>query len=784
MDKHTLEVLEFGNIVDEVTAYCRTEEGKTFLREQKHATDKEEHEIGLQQAVDMRRILESGEKEPDLTFPPVEHLLPLVEKEGSVLEPAELLGIALFLNSSISFGKYISRWLDSFPESPLSAFFPLPHVNEVIREIYFYFEKDGKIKEKNVPELKRISRTIGRVKQDIQDLVQKYLKNTQFREFWQTDVPAQRSSRTVLPLKAQYKNRIKGIVHEVSSTGATLFVEPYEVVEKNNSLAEKENEYKAEVHRILRRLSELIRNRLHDIRMMVGRIAALDSLYGKSKYSSIHRCVQAESIDKGVRLIKARHPLLGKECVPIDLEIKPDINILIISGPNTGGKTVTLKTAGLLALMNQFGMEIPAAEGTAMPLFSSILVDIGDEQSIKESLSTFSAHLARLSEFHRQAEKSSLVLLDELGAGTDAEEGSALAMALLDSFLEKKCIVLTTTHQNLLKSYAASSPQAENASVDFNADTFQPTYRLTLGFPGESHAIDIAQKNGLPQDIISRAVTYLKTGKTDVSKLIKELNEKNRELMQRDEELASREEEVAQQAANLEEEKRTLAVREIELKKEGIRSLKALLSESRKTLENLVRKVKETNASPETVREVKDFLSAVEETSVEEGENLEKEEALYREAPEEEISEGSLVKIKSTGKTGTVIRRGKRGAWVIETGSVKIEMKAQNLTPVTALKKESPRYDTAGITPSSEAVFQLDLRGYRLEEALEVLEKQIDSCLISGMYEFSVIHGFGEGVLQNGVHRFLRSSPVVADFHFAHPDQGGFGKTHVSLSRG
>jgi DNA mismatch repair protein MutS2 len=356
-------------------------------------------------------------------------------------------------------------------------------------------------------------------------------------------------------------------------------------------------------------------------------------------------------------------------------------------------------------------------------------------------------------------------------------------MALLDYFAEKDCVVLTTTHQNLLKNYAATRDRAENASVEFDAETLQPTYRLILGFPGESHAIDIAVNSGLDDRVVRTASDYLHSGRTDVSELIRNLNEKNRELTEKETDLNRRAAELESRIAAAEEERKSLAAQTIDLKKEGIRDLNILLSESRKTLENLVKQVKETAASPQSRKEVKTFLEEMAGSVSSQSEELEQEEEQLRELPDAPVLEGAQVKIRRTGKTGTVVRKDKSGSWIVETGSVKISMREEEFVPVQKGKEEKLKIDTGGIVPSSKAHFELDLRGFRLEEALAALEKQIDSCLISGLYEFSIIHGHGEGILQRGVHQFLSASRQVGEYHFAHPEQGGFGKTHVVLHR-
>ncbi len=370
------------------------------------------------------------------------------------------------------------------------------------------------------------------------------LESSANRAYWQTTTPTQRDGRVVLPLKTQYKGRVQGIVHEMSSSGSTLFIEPLEVVEKNNAIVQEENLYRLEVRRILRELTAEVSRRASELDGFVGQVSALDTWLARARYAVLHDCRRADPHPDTVTLATARHPLLGSGVVPVSITVGGEQRVLIITGPNTGGKTVSLKTVGLLALMNQFGMEIPAGDGSALPLFHSIFADIGDEQSIQQSLSTFSGHVKNLSAIVQRAGARSLVLLDELGAGTDPQEGVALAMALLDHFMARGCIVMATTHHGILKNYGATRPGAQNASMGFDRDTLAPTYRILMGVPGESHALQIARRSGMPENVLRDAFSYLDDERTDISKLVSHLAERHQKLSVAEEEAKAREHEL------------------------------------------------------------------------------------------------------------------------------------------------------------------------------------------------------------------------------------------------
>ncbi|MCL2127372.1 MAG: Smr/MutS family protein, partial [Treponema sp.] len=458
--------------------------------------------------------------------------------------------------------------------------------------------------------------------------------------------------------------------------------------------------------------------------------------------------------------------------------------------------TVTLKTAGLLAMMNQTGLALPAAEGMALPVFDGIYADIGDEQSIGQSLSTFSAHITNIAAIIACSTGNSLALLDELGSGTDPQEGSAIAMAVLDCLIERETRLLVTTHHGILKNYGYSRPEVENASVEFDPRTLSPTYRIITGVPGESRALEIAGRNGLPAEIVARAASYIEDGHSDISALISGLKEKHRDLdslavKARNEERLLRDERRKSDLKEL-----RLRQKELELKAGFAGKLRSLLDESRKTLENLVRELKESPPAAEgaLAREktlkVKEFLGDLARTVEAEDAALEEEEAAAaallagsaggagKFAPGMEVFAGG------GSRRGRLVRPGKKNrfgnTWIVETGSLRVSFPESALVPAAPLKTGSftASLDLAG---SPAARPEINLCGMRLEEALESLRRQIDSAALQGLGVFSVVHGKGDGILQKGVHDLLKKEPAVADYYFARPEFGGFGKTEVIL---
>jgi DNA mismatch repair protein MutS2 len=761
--------------------------------------------------------LGSGDEEPRGSFPDIGPLLPVLGVRGSSLTLDEAYALGLFIDRAEALKRWISPDRVSGPgparegPSPLGALVSrLPDCAPVSREIFRVVDREGKIRD--LPELREIKRRIRTLAGELEALSAAYTGNEEFRRMLRSALPSQRDGRLVLAVKANYRNRVKGIVHEVSSSGQTVFVEPEEVVEKNNLLLMENRRLDAEIRRILRDLTGRIAEYRRGLEEFHGGILYLETLRARARYGYETRGALALDGGSGdspgiVALKKARHPLLGASAVPIDFTM--DVRTVIVTGPNTGGKTVALKTLGLFALMNQAGLALPAREAV-LPVFDGVYADIGDEQSLSQSLSTFSAHMINIASIIKNAGAGSLVLLDELGSGTDPEEGSAIAMAILDHLITRGVRLVVTTHHGLLKNYGYTREGVENASVEFDGRTLSPTYRIVMGIPGESRAVDIAEGIGLPASVIRAARGYLDEERSDVSALIASLKEKHRNLDAAGEARKAEEERLREERRRADLRELRLRQKEAELKAGGMGNLRRLLSESRKTLENLVREVKEGELSREKTVKVKEFLRDLEEAAAAEDAVLEEENRRLAEARRRiggDEPAGSLVKALSpqagiplgpgtevlvptfmgAGEhRGRIVRADKKGSpenspsWIVEIGSLKMSFPEPDLIPLPAGEKKAV-IAPADLAEGRAARFELNLRGMRLEEALEALGRQIDAAVLGGLREFSVIHGKGDGILQRGVHEFLKTQPMVADYYFSRPELGGFGRTEVAL---
>ena len=805
MNDKTLKLLEFDKIRAAAAALAMSEEAGRIILEEEILRDREEVKKlkNLAAAIQDRIIFSEGENPESL--PDISSILKKLEVEGTVLETDEVYALGIFIIRAEAFRQWLLKpfreeQTQIQDENPLSeAAAGIPSCLDVSSDVFKIIDREGKLRD--LPELRDIRKRIGALKKDIDSIGARYANNDDKRRMLQSDLPSQRDGRLVLAVKANFRGRIKGIVHEVSSSGQTIYVEPEEVVEKNNELLIENRRLEAEIRRVLRELSGRIAPKLEKLKIFHDAVIFLETIRARARYGFENKGVFAAEPDTGKLLLKkARHPLLGRRAVPLDLNMDEGIRTVIITGPNTGGKTVALKTLGLLAMMNQFGLALPAEEGTALPVFDGVYADIGDEQSISQSLSTFSGHMTNIADILSRITDRSLVLLDELGSGTDPEEGSAIAMAILDHFIERKIRLIVTTHHGILKNYGYTREGVENASMEFDSRTLSPTFKIVMGIPGESRALDIAYRNGFPADLVGRARSYLDEERSDVSALIAGLKEKHRELDAAAEAGKKEERRLLEERRQSDLKELRLRQKEIQLKNDGVGSLRKLLGESRKTLENLVREVKEGELSRDKTLRVKEFLSSLEAQVEEEEAVLSKEISALseerRRADEDAGADGSIefepgmeVLAGDFRRRGRLLRPDKKGSgdgpvsWIVEIGSLKMSFPEKELLPVKGSGSSSKAGASwaADLAPSSPAQIELNLLGMRLPEAQEALTKQIDSAIIGGLGEFAVVHGKGDGILCKGVHEFLKNDPRVADYHFSRPELGGFGRTEVVL---
>ena len=817
----SLALLEFDVIRRRAAGYARNAEAERRVLRDVPCADEAAFQAARDEARYITARLASGNREPSAYLPDIGEMLPRLGVEGVVLGLDAVFAVGMFLRE----GAALLRWLagdglagaeKKAGDTPsgggtapgLCGYRGQAVLRDVEAAVFQVVDQNGVIRD--VPSLRAIKRNIAALEKEAQGLVKRYHADPQTRGYLQSDVPPERDGRLVIALKANHRGKIRGLVREVSATGQTLFLEPDDVVEKNNALVIEKRAYEVEVARILGEVSARIGAEAAALREFYEAVVALDVLRAKAKYSFETGGVFAQvSPDRVIRLKAARHPLLGDKAVPLDFEMGASCSCVVITGPNAGGKTVMLKTTGLFALMNQAALAIPAAEGTCLPFFDGVYADIGDDQSIAESLSTFSAHIKHISSIMERATARSLVLLDELGSGTDPLEGGAIAMAVADWFTEARIKTLVTTHHGGLKNYAWTREGVENASLAFDEDSLAPAYRVVMGIPGESHALHIAERNALPAQVAARAREFLRGGDADVAALIRVLSAKREEAECLKERL------LAEKVA-LTEERRRADLRELRLRQKENEihrgeagMLRGYLRESRKELENLVKELREGEITREKTRKVKDFIAALEAKAAEADEGVqqaersigEAEQAL-RESPQHDLSPcaaasavapsaiaqngapwepGTAVLAGTRNLRGVIKRRVKKGFYAVEIGSVTMTLPETDLRAARE-EKAAPVPTVQVEIAATPPRIELNLRGMRAAEAVDALRVQLDGAVIGGLRTFSVVHGKGDGILSGVVHDYLKSRPEVAAFHFSRPELGGFGRTEVELA--
>ena len=845
MDTNTLQILDYFRVRNQVASYCKSEEAKVELENRLPFTDVNTIQEHKNRSIEWQLFINSGVKNPLRGFETIKPLFKRMKVEGNALELEEIYYLGNFtkitkdvkevfaINSTDDINKNSNQ-----NQTPLVSKIAneIPSLEVAENAIFRIIDEKGELKD--LPEIRAIKQNILKIRNEIDSVIKSFTNNAELKDALQSSVPALRQDRQVLAIKANHRGKIRGIVHEVSGSGQTVFIEPDEAVRKNNELIQEEYRLQQEIKRILRELTNTLKEFTEDFQLAHEKMLVLDTSYAVARYGIETDSVFAQTCSGDFQspiLKQARHPLLGAKAIPIDVEFSKEANegrghrVLIITGPNTGGKTVTLKTIALLSMLNQSGFPVPAKEGTMLPIFTNVFADIGDEQSLDESLSTFSGHMKNIAHALKNADNHSLILLDELGSGTDPQEGGAIAMAVLDELIKKDSFVLVTTHHGILKNYGYTHQSCTNASVEFDSETLSPTYRILMGVPGESHALDIANRNGLPLDICQAASDYITDKKADVSALIKGLNEKHEELANIEAEVRRKEQKVNEKWRKIDLKDLRIKQKEYELREIGYKKSRDFLDESRKMLENLVRELREGEITREKTLKVKETIARLTEAVEAEKVNLQEEKDLLQKAEAEQADKVSPVSKETQSSSsvgafesvtlkpgfkvtfgrnkmeGVLVGKTKNNLWTVQVGSMKFSAKESELTLLSKasssgvsveLDKEIPKKATdsfenygtdnrvkfgASVIHSERPVFELKLLGMRYEEAIKALQKQLDLCAIHNFKDFSVIHGKGNGVLQQAVQETLKKYTCVKEFHCARPEDGGFGKTYVTL---
>ena len=719
----------------------------------------------------------------------------LLAKKGGSLTMRQLLEVQNVLGISSEVVAFMHD--DALPE--------LKYIGEMVdliveftaleKEISRCILTEDEMADNASPKLKDIRRSIHQQNQAIKNKLSRIITSSSNKTYLQDAIVTMRDGRYVIPVKQEYRSFFPGMVHDQSKGGATLFIEPQGVVELNNKLRELEVEEQLEIARILAELSSRVAEHYREIRSNLELLTKLDFIMAKGKLScKMHASEPKIDADGELRLISARHPLIEyKKAVPVDIRIGGDYRTLIITGPNTGGKTVSLKTAGLLVMMAQSGLHIPASHASTLPIFGEVFADIGDEQSIEQSLSTFSSHMKNIVSIIDKASYDSLVLVDELGAGTDPTEGAALAIAILERFYDSGALTMATTHYNELKKYALATSGVENAAMEFDVETLTPTYRLLIGVPGKSNAFEISKKLGLSESVIERASEHIKHGDMEFENVISSIEDDKRKAAADRLDAESMRAEIEERLKKLEEKEKAVSEKRADIIAEAKREARELLRETKSAVKDVqkdLRRLQKSGAhtnlntgalekSRRKINEAEDLVS----------------EKVVKQVNSEPVSADTLkigdrVKLLTIGQNGTILSLpDEKGNLMINIGALKVKARLQDLMLINEGKdrkpqaKSSSKYGSLLRSKSSSVSASINVRGKNLEDALADVEKYLDDVYMAGLDMVSIIHGRGGGILKDGIRQMLKRKKYVDSYGAASYNDGGEGVTIVRMKK-
>ncbi len=787
MNDQTFKKLELDKILDRLSRCCVTSYGKEMVERIKPSTDMTLVEQRMAETTEARRVLRVKGAPP---FGGIRDIRGSLERsnKGAVLQPDELLAIADFLRGSKGLKDFCLASEQDIPaiKDLAGQIVPITALENILTRS---ITDEGEVADRASDKLYGLRQKIRVYQARIKDKLNEIIRSPGTRKLLQDPIVTIRDGRYVVPVKQEYRHQFPGLVHDQSASGATLFVEPMAVVEMNNQLRQTKAAERKEVELILRRLTERVSSVSEELTASQEAVARLDVIFAKGRLSEIMDG-GAPKLNKDGRLeiVQGRHPLIEGEVVPVIIRLGRDFDTLVITGPNTGGKTVTLKTVGLFVLMAQCGLHLPAQSGTEIAIFRNIFADIGDEQSIEQSLSTFSSHMTNIIDIVRQADSKTLVLLDELGAGTDPTEGSALAMSILEYLHRQGVKTVATTHYSELKAFAYSTQGIENASVEFDVKTLRPTYHLMIGVPGGSNAFEIAARLGLPQNLVDRARQFLSGEQVKVAELIQRLEENQKVSARERQDAENIRRQLAAEREQLRERQLELENRRARVMREAHEEAARLVKEARREAEEMIKLLKDQfsrqleRANLEAARQARKQL-AEQEQRLDEGKERYQEKSPGK--TPKRLKPGMKVFIPRLNQNAYVLEEAdNQGEVQVQAGIMKIKVKKEELRLIETSGRE--QWERSGVArlvfnKSSHISPELDLRGLTVAEAREKVDKYLDDAVLAGLTQVRLIHGKGTGALRSALNDWLKNHPQVAQFGLADLRQGGSGATEVTL---
>ena len=655
---------------------------------------------------------------------------------------------------------------------------------EEVREIENFISEaindEGVLKDDASIGLRDVRRQKQNINANIKEKFDELISNKNTQNAIQERIVTQRNDRYVIAVKTDFKGLVKGIEHDRSATGSTVYIEPLNVVSLNNKLREYEAREREEIRKILLRITEIVKTKKEEILEIKEILERLDFIDAKTTYSVNKKCIVPKIINKEyLKLVEARHPLIDENTVvPINFELGNPENIMLITGPNTGGKTVTLKVAGLLTIMALSGIPIPANEKTEVGYFHNVLADIGDEQSLEQNLSSFSGHVSKIKDIIEHASSKSLVLMDELGSGTDPMEGAAFAMAIIDYLNKKHVTSIITTHYSEVKAYAFNTTGIKSASMEFNVETLSPTYRLLEGIPGESNALIIARKYGISEEIIENAKSYISEDNQRVEEMLKSIKEKNDKLEMMHAQLEATRAEFDKQKNIYEQKMVKLENEKNEIIKRAYEEADNYLKNMQAKAKNLIDKINSEESKKEDAKNAQRSLNMLRESFITDKKKNVKEKKIITQNVDFAVGEEVLV--KTMNQNGKILKIMPDNRIQVQTGILKLVVSTDDIVKIQK-KKTNKFKNFASLKRTSQVRGEIDLRGMNADEAIAELETYMDRAMLTGYHEIYIIHGKGTMVLRKKIHEYLRTSKYVAEFKDANQNEGGVGCTVVTL---
>lgn len=795
MNKRTLRILEYYKIIEQLTSFATCPAGKRMCEKLKPSTDMTTIQKNQEETRDaLSRVYQHGGLSFSGVYPIGEAMKRVAV--GASLSVAELLDIAKLLKVAERARQYGEQETDKDDEGmvkrqdSLTGYFeslmPLEHL---AREINRCILSEDEIADDASSALKEIRRDMKLINGKVHDVLNGIVAKQTNQAMLQDAIVTMRNGRYCIPVKSEYKGQFPGMVHDQSSKGSTFFIEPMAVVNLNNELKELAAKESMEIEKILASLSEQVASSKESIEMNVEILTKLDFIFAKASFAKSYDGTEPELNDKGIVVIKqGRHPLLDKyKVVPVDIRLGEDFTMLIITGPNTGGKTVSLKTLGLFTLMGQSGLHIPAFQGSKLAVFKDVFADIGDEQSIEQSLSTFSSHMSNIVYIMKHADRDTLVLFDELGGGTDPVEGSALAIAILNDLHNRDIRCMATTHYSELKTFAMTTDGIENACCEFDVETLSPTYKLLIGIPGKSNAFAIAKKLGLSHDVIESAKSQINHDALDMESILADLEKSKRTIEQEQAEIAANKEEIqklkdrlASKNEHIEQRKQDILRNAREEAREILEEAKAFADESIRKYNNWDKKQNASTKDMEKARgEIRDKLNAVNDKLAYKTSNRKSKHKAS------DFKLGDCVHVISLNLEGTVRSLpNQKGEITVQMGILQSTVKITDVEIIQE-KKQSKQEKTAqyraAVNKSMDIKPEINLLGLTVDEAIMELDKYLDDACLSHLNQVRVVHGKGTGALRKGIHEYLKRQSYVKNFRLGEFGEGDAGVTIVEL---